>query len=176
MGRGTHPNSIANLRPPKLGERRNPFGRSVGTAGASLREWLNAFSDGNLGGAELRKIALDEAEPWTKRAAARRALRTIEGGDLSDFDAYLSGAKTLVELRESGVNTEMVKKAKARVITTKAGDQIVERELELFDRSGDDFDRVANRTEGLPKTRVEATGTITVQAVRFIIPGLPSAN
>lgn len=146
-----------NLIPYKPGESGNPEGRK--TAGATLREWFNSLAERGLTEAEVRAIAKDRNAPWPKRSAALRVLRTLEDGDLADMQAFIDGDASLVELREKGVNTAIVKKAKARVRTFTNQDggteTTIEREIELHDRAGADFDRVSDRTEGKPTQRVE---------------------
>ncbi len=133
----------------KPGQSGNPEGRA--TAGATIREHLNAFAEQGLSEAQLRKIARGKAEPWPRRAAAERILRTLEAGDLSDFTAVLEGEKTIDQLRDEGVNTVVVKKCNSKVRHLKdgSGDAIteIEREIELHDRAGHDFDRVMDRTD-----------------------------
>lgn len=156
---GDDDDKVGYGRPPKAhrfkpGQVANPKGRAA-SAGTSIREWVNSLAQRDLIEAQIRRIARDKRAPVTKRAAAERLLRTMESGDLADLEPYLDGSKTLEELRKSGVNTEVVKKAKARTWTNRDGVVIVERELELHDRSGVDFDRVCDRTDGRPTQRLE---------------------
>jgi len=148
-----HPNSLANLNPAKPGKVRNPAGRR--TAGAVVKEWLNSFAEGKVTEQDLRRIARDPSVDWARRTAAERMLRTLEAGDLADFADYLNGSKSLAELKAAGVNTEIVKKAKVKVRTLADETTETEREIELFDRAGADFDRVLDRTEGKPRQVVE---------------------
>src|SRR5437773_9047869 len=97
----------------KLGQAANPNGRAA-SAGTSIREWINSFAAHDMTEAQLRKIARDPKAPFTKRAAAERLIRMVEAGDMADFESYLDGSKTLDELQKAGINTEVVKKAKAR--------------------------------------------------------------
>jgi hypothetical protein len=101
---------------------------------------------------------------WAKRTAAERMIRTLEAGDLADFAPYLAGEKSLAELKAAGVNTEIVKKAKVKVRTTENGTE-TEREIELFDRAGADFDRVLDRTEGKPRQTMEIENAGTAPTV-----------
>ena len=153
----------------KPGQVANPRGRAA-SAGTTIREWLNVFCWKDLTEAQIRKIARDPKASWAKRAAAERALRTIEAGDLADLEPCLNGSKTLAELRGDGINTTVVKKAKARAYTTKQGAVTVEREVELHDRAGAEFDRVCDRTEGRPTQRMEMSGAMLPAAVRIITP------
>lgn len=145
--------ALANLHPFQPGQSGNPAGRK--TAGAYVKEWLNVFSESKVTESDLRRIARDRETEWAKRAAAERMLRTLEAGDLADFQPYLRGEKSLEELRASGICTEIVKKAKVRVRTLENGVTETEREVELFDRAGVDFDRVLDRTEGKPRQVME---------------------
>lgn len=111
---------------------------------------MNDLGRENPTEAELRKIARDKSEPVTRRAAAERMIRMVEAPDLADFEEYLESGKKLGDLRREGVNTEAVKKAKVKVKTDKDGGVEIERELELYDRAGTDFDRVMDRTIGKP--------------------------
>jgi hypothetical protein len=88
-------------------------------------------------------------------------LRCLEWPDLADFEPYLASEMSLEELQAGGVVTEAVKKAKVRVRTASDGTTETEREVELFDRAGTDFDRVLDRTEGKPHQtlEVETSGT-----------------
>jgi hypothetical protein len=137
----------------------NPKGRP--TAGASIREWLNVLAaDEAMTEPELRRLARDKAAPWPKRAAAERALKTLESGDLADFAGLLRGENNLEDLRGMGIDTAVVKRFKQktrRVPTGKDGEseEVIEREIELHDRAGADFDRVCDRTEGKPTQRVD---------------------
>jgi hypothetical protein len=152
MPRGQHPNSRKNLIPPaKPGEVRNPKGRT--TAGASIREYMNAMAEAELTETELRTIARSKVQPWTRRAAAERILRTLETGDVADFLPVVEGKKTLKELRDEGINTEVVKKIKPSEHGV---------EIELHDRAGADVDRIMDRTDGRPKQTVDVNNTTTI--------------
>lgn len=146
-------------KPWKKGQSGNPKGRP--TAGATLREWLNIFADQNLTEKALRKIARDPVVPWPKRAAAHRVVRMLESGDLADFSGLLRGENNLEDLRGMGINTEVIKKLKQKTRVVPTGDgsseEIIEREIELHDRAGLDFDRVFDRTEGRPSQAVDLT-------------------
>jgi hypothetical protein len=158
---------ISGTAPPveyqfKPGESGNPRGRQ--SAGLSLKEWINAFATRELTAEQIRRIARDPKAPWTKRAAAERVLRTLEHGDLAEMEALLDGRQTLQELQAAGVNTEVIKKVKVRRKTLfsdgAAVGEEVEREVELHDRAGEDFDRICDRTEGRPKQSVTHDGDI----------------
>jgi hypothetical protein len=74
-----------------------------------------------------------------------------------------------VELRAKGINTRMVKKVRVRAYTDEKGGTTVTREVELFDRSGEEFDRIADRTEGKPTQALQVSGELPT-AVRIITP------
>lgn len=157
---------VGNCRPPletqfKPGQSGNPAGRPP-ALGSSVIEWANQLGHQGLSEDALRVIARDKAEPFPKRAAALRCLRLIEAADLSDFSAVLRGDQSLEELRAAGTNTEVVKKIKQRTRKINVGDgkfeDEIEREIELYDRSGSDFDRLLDRTIGKPTQAVELTG------------------
>jgi hypothetical protein len=118
----------------------NPNGRPP--AGATLREWLNVLAQACHTEDEIRQVARDKRNPWPKRAAAERILRALEVGDLADFQPFLNGEASIKDLRAAGIRTEVVKRAK---ITAKG-----DREIELHDRAGADFDRVIHETAGDP--------------------------
>lgn len=146
--------TLANLRPPwKPGQSGNPKGRP--SASITIEEWINVFAAERLTEDQLRAIARGKNEDWTRRTAADRALKTFETGDLADFEEVLDGEKKLHELRTAGVNTEIVKKCKTKRRTLDDGTVEVEREIELHNRSGEEFDRVMDRTGGKPMQRSE---------------------
>jgi hypothetical protein len=157
------------LMPQRAGQpSHNPKGRP--SAGSSIIECINdlatAALEHGLTEDDLRVIAEDKEQPWPKRAAARRIIRSFEDGDLADFDEWLSGeASGLAELRKKGINTQAVKKAKVKIL--EGG--VVEREIELHDRSGADFDRILDRTEGKATQRVEHAGDVGLTVKRVIL-------
>lgn len=75
-----HPNSLANLKPVKPGEIRNPEGRK--TAGASIKEWVNAFAEWTV--SEVKKVVDSPDATVAQLAAARTVLGSIVDGE--DFD------------------------------------------------------------------------------------------
>lgn len=158
-----------NLRPPrKKGDPALP-GAGTRSAGRTIKEWLNSLAQRGLTAQGLKKIARDKRAPWTKRAAAERALRSIEYGDLADFDDYLTGeVSRLDELRKAGINTAVVKKARTKIIPTETGN-IEEREVELYDRAGADFDRILDYTEGKPKNTLDIGGDLPA-SITFNFP------
>jgi hypothetical protein len=161
-------------RPPKAhrfkpGQVANPKGRAA-SAGTSIREWVNALAARELTELQVRRIARDKKAPLLKRAAAERMLRMVEAGDLADLEPYLDGSKTLAELRKAGINTEVVKKAKATRRTDEKGVEVETRELELHDRAGEEFDRICDRTDGRPTQRMEVEGAGLPTVVEIITP------
>lgn len=155
---------ISGVVPPvdtrwKSGETGNPGGRP--SVGASAKEWMNILDEkvqqGELDEDGLRAVARDKRMPPSKRAAATRLLHMIESSDLADYDDLCDGTTTLSKLREKGVNTAVVKKIKTRRLYDKDGkDTGVEREVELHNRTGEDFDRVLDRTVGRPTQEIVA--------------------
>jgi hypothetical protein len=172
-----HPNSLANLKPFEPGVSGNPKGRK--TAGASVREWMNVLGEQDLTVPELRAIAADEKLPALKRAAAERIVRMTERPNLADFADYIDGEVGIKDLAASGIDTAIVKKAKTRKRTyeTQAGTSVteVEREIELHDRSGEEFDRVCDRTEGRPTQAIDVSATNMPSAVKIIFDEPPDA-
>jgi hypothetical protein len=121
-------------------------------AGSSIRECVNALIARGMTEAQLRRVARSKRRPAQWRAAAERVLRMLEHGDVRDFEAFLNGTKTLDQLHAEGVNTEAVKSA--QVYMGKDGN-ITSRKIELWDRSGDDSDRVVNHTDGTPRGSID---------------------
>lgn len=139
-------------KPFQPGQSGNPKGRA--SAGTTLREHINAFSVSDLTETQLRKIARDPDVGWTRRTAAVRVLRSMEDPDLADFQAVVRGETSIEDMRKAGVNTSVIKKLKP----TEFG-----LEIELHDRSGDDFDRISDRTDGRPIARVEVKNDNTLK-------------
>ena len=95
--RGTHPNSLANLRPPwKPGDVPNPKGRP--TAGAVVKEHWNALA--GLSQVEIEQIAADPHQSIARRAAANRWLAALDKApDLEQIIGHTDGkAKQSVDL------------------------------------------------------------------------------
>jgi hypothetical protein len=147
----------------KPGQCANPLGRK--TAGATIREWCNILAEQELTETEIRRIARDVRLPWPKRAAAERILRTLEYGDIGEMEKLLNGEVTLEELKKTGINTEVIKrvKTKRRTLPNNGGEEI-EREIELHDRAGGEFDRICDRTEGKPRQTVDVNQSATISA------------
>jgi hypothetical protein len=150
----TYPSTVHRFKPGQSG---NPAGRPA--LGASIREWMNIMGAQGLTEAALRAVSRDVKAPMPKRAAAIRLLRTLEVPDVADFEDLLTGDATLKSARKKGVRTDLIKKIKTRTRTVGMdADENpiieVERELELYDRSGEDFDRVVEQTDGRPRQTV----------------------
>ncbi len=148
----TSPRSLANLKPWQQGQSGNPKGRT--NAGNTLIEHINAFSVSDLTEKQLRKIARDPNTGWTRRTAAIRVLRSMEDPDLADFQDIVTRDKTVKQMRDAGVNTSVIKKIKPTEFGV---------EIELHDRSGDDFDRISDRTDGRPTQRLEVKDDSTLK-------------
>ena len=135
----------------KPGQSGNPKGRpkSVGT---SIVEHMNLLDAAGASVTVLRRIAKDPDEAPSRATAALRLLRMREDADLADYQELMDGKLTIKQLRDVGINTSAIKKykQKSRVVPLGDGDkeEIIEREIQLHDRSGEDFDRVMDRTIG----------------------------
>jgi hypothetical protein len=116
------------------------------SAGYWIRFYTNNLIHKGYDEPTLRRIAKDEYEKPAKRAAAIRIVRMLEQGDMADFEPFINGLQSLAELKAGGINTEVVKKAKV-------GEKGVE--VELHDRSGAEFDRLINQTDGTPTQRMD---------------------
>jgi hypothetical protein len=158
-----NPKSLSNLRPFEPGQSGNPEGRK--SAGAYIKEWLNSLASLTL--EEVAKVAKDKTAPAAKIIAAERILRAAEQPDLADFEGYA----TLKAARKAGLRTEAVKRLKIR----KRDDGTTEREIELHDRAGADFDRMMDQTDGKPKQTTEVTVNLP-QSVEFRTPGMSPAQ
>lgn len=145
------------------------------SAGATLKEWLNSFAHKGLTEAQLRRIARDPKAPMVKRMAADRMVRGVMP-PLADFQKLVSGESTLEELEKDGVDTAVVKKLKERQELGKEGETVsVTREIELHNLAGEEFDRIADRTDGKPTQAVDVSGSLGLPAtVEFITPGTRS--
>lgn len=136
----------------------------------TVRETVNQFVRKNLKEPALRKIRNDAyGKGCVDRMAAGRIIRTLEVPDMLDFEPYLRGECSLADLKKRGVNTELVKRAKVKR-TTKDGAEHIEAEVELFDRSGDEFDRLMDHTTPRPKQELDVTSggeKINEQTIAF---------
>lgn len=159
------PSPVSGIIPPvanrfKPGVSGNPKGRPK-AVGMTWKEHLNKigemFESGEIDRDDLKRIA--KSDPNGNRAvAAIRFLHSLEYPDVADFDEFLEGKASIRELREEGVNTAVVKKVTQRSRVDEHGEMIVDRTIELHNRSGDDFDRVVNHTDGTP------AGTVNINA------------
>ena len=134
--------------------------------GLSILEHLNQFADEGLTEARLREISRGKREPWTRRTAAERALRSIEVADMADFQPVVKGSSELEELRASGVDTSLIKK----ITPNEFGAAV-----ELHDRSDGAFDRIMDRTHGKPDQAVSVRVQLP-SVVAFIFPQLPDPS
>lgn len=163
------------LTPFRPGQSGNPKGRPP--AGLSLREKCNDFVSQGLTAKQLRVIARDESAPIADRGAANRLLRLAESPDLSDFEPFFKGDKSLSELRDAGINTEVVKKRKSKTRQVQVGDGVfeteIEREIELYDRGRDEFKLVADQTAGQTDAPINVQGDLNITEIKVIVPGLP---
>jgi hypothetical protein len=159
--------SLANLKPFKPGESGNPKGRP--SAGAAVKEWINLLAGKDLTEDDWWEILRNKKEPGNKRYAALHLIRGLENPDIADFEPLLDGQMSLRELRAQGFNTSLVKKTKRKERQIPQGEGqdpivVVEREIELYDRSGNAFDRIMDRTEGRPRESQELDINVKVAA------------
>ncbi len=117
-------------------------------------KYFNALSRRKLHHKKLRSIVRDLEQPQLYRAAAERILRTVDAVSIADFEPYCQGKCSLKDLQEQGVNVDALRKVKQ---TTKS-DGSVTREVELFDRAGEELDRIMDRTIGKPAQAVQVSG------------------
>ena len=167
---------LSGVAPPaehrwRPGQSGNPAGRPR-SAGATAAEWLNTFCAQDLTDADLRKIVRDRRTPHHKRIAAERLMHQLRPR-MADYEGLVDGTKTLADLEREGIDTSLVKKLKTRQELDAKGNVVaVTRELELHNVAGEEFDRVADRTEGKPGQSVQVTGDMPT-SVTFIFPKLP---
>ncbi len=151
----------------------NPKGRK--TLGATVIEWCNALAERGANEKELKRIARNRNCNGTLRIAAQRMLRLMEDPDMADYEPLLDGQKCMKELRHEGVDTRVIKKVKSKTRAIPQGDQPpiieTEREIELHDRSGAEFDRVLDRTDGKSMPKLpgsdKAVQSVTIMKVEF---------
>jgi hypothetical protein len=139
----------------QAGQSGNPAGRK--SAGAQIRDWLTTLADADAD--ELRKITKGKG-PVAKQIAAVRLLRARESADLADFEALTQGKATLSELKAAGVDTSVIKKAKA----TETG-----LEVELHDRSLAEAAFVVEQTDGRATQQIQMQGGAQM-AIQVILP------
>lgn len=167
------------LHPFQPGQSGNPAGRPP-NGGRSLRERCNDFLHQGLLEAQLVKIAKNKKAPPVDRAAAIRILRQLEDPDLADFTPLLNGKKSLAQLRATGVRTNTIKKFKQKSRMVPDGkdgyEEVIEREIELHDRSRDEFKLLVEQTDGTPEQTISVNNEVHINAVQIIIPGLTPAS
>lgn len=148
----------------KPGHSGNPKGKPAG--GPEINGRINELICGKATEVDLRQIVFDKKEPIARRMAAVTLLKAIEYGDLADFEDVRNGKKTLRDLKTEGMSTDIVKKlkTKTREINREGQSPIIETEveIELHDRSGENFDRIMDRTDG------KAVQPIEVQFKAFL--------
>lgn len=148
------------------GESGNPKGRK--SLGAYVSECINALATEQPSVEECRKRLRGKEISSNMRIALVRYVRMMEHPDVADFEPVLDGQKSLRELRTEGVDTAVVRKVKTKKRYIPNGDdppvEEVEREIELYDRSGQEFDRVLDRTDGKPHESQEIEVNVTVAA------------
>jgi len=150
----------------KPGQSGNPGGSR--SAGAYLTEWLNALVLATE--ADLRRIVQDRRAPVLKRSAAERILHALMP-PLSAFEGLINGTQTLADLEAAGTDTSMIKKFKERQEYNADGNVVgVTRELELHCLAGEEFDRIADRTEGRPTQKLDVQGASLPAVVEIRFP------
>lgn len=114
--------------------------KDLNASRAARAAGYSAASAGAIGSENLRKpdiaAAVSEQLKTCGVSPERICLRLasiVFGRDLADFEAYLTGRKSLVELRQEGVDTSMVRKAVSRTTRQAGGMERTRRELELLD-------------------------------------------
>lgn len=116
--------------------------------------------------ADMHRILASPESTLAMRGAAIRLLQLAERPDMAQFEAYIDGQKNLDQLAKSGVDTGQIK----RLRRSKEA-----REIELHDRSGEEFDRAVDRTHGKPMQAIRVDGGAEM-VKRIIIEGIePSA-
>ncbi len=159
------------LTPWQKGQSGNPNGRK--TLGAYVNEWLNAFAFRKVNKSTLRRIIRAQIGDPNLKIAAVRYLRMMEHPDIADFEPVLDGQANLREMRAQGFDTATIKKVKSKQRAIPQGDNPpiieTEREIELHDRSGVEFDRVLDRTDGKSAQNVNVRGSIEhVRTIRVV--------
>jgi len=139
-----NPISLENLNPPWEKGKSPKGGRP--SAGASIRNVMNTLVGSGAGEKSLKKIARDKDEPVVRRMAAIQLLKAVEVDDLADFDGYIDGSYTLSDLRDKGIDTSVVKRAKVSIRHFKEGESETTREVEVRDRASDALDKIIGLT------------------------------
>ena len=150
------------------GQSGNPAGRRA--AGAYLTEYINSLALSRPTEEELRRIVRDPREDHLRRVAAERLLR-MRMPPLADYAGLVNGTETLQQLEARAVDTAIVKKLKERQEYNANGELVaVTRELELHNLAGEEFDRVADRTEGRPTQKIDLDASPLPPIVQIITP------
>jgi hypothetical protein len=162
------------------GQSGNPNGRPP-SAGESVLEWVNKLRAQGICSEELRKMAANDKLPWEQQTAAARMARTTERADHADFEDLFEGRVSIAELRKRGVNTGLIKRFRRKTKSYSVKDEPVEEttvELELHDRSGVDFDRILDRTNGRARQTVAVEGipAAVSQSPQIIVEVLEGAE
>jgi hypothetical protein len=146
------------------GQSGNPAGRK--TAGALVKEEINSMALAGLTEQQIKFEARDPKNTWQRRMAAEQMLVGLEHGDIADFAGLLRGENTIEDLKGMGINTEVIKKLKQKSRKVPVGEgqieEVIDREIELHDRRGAEFDRVCDRTDGKPNQPVEVVNGVPV--------------
>ena len=126
MPKGSHPNSLAQLRPIQPGHTLNPGGRPRNIR--TPQYWLVRLQDLTVG--DLREVFEDGSQPASKRIAARLMLTSLEGelkqGALDAANAVMdrTGGKPTQQIQ---METKSRKSAKQLIAQIK-------RKYRLYDR------------------------------------------
>lgn len=161
---------MENLKPPWTTETA-PRTQGHKSAGSTIRDHMNKMVADGTDEDMLRSIAKDKKAPVAQRMAAMQLLKAVEISDPADFDPYLDGSATLSKLRDAGIDTTIVKKAKVAVRSFGDGESETTREVELRDRASEALDKIIGHTaptvneivknerldEGKPTDRLETT-------------------
>lgn len=139
--------SLKNLRPWKKGQSGNPKG--PGPVGGMTRFMAGLYARKHLTCTILRKIIKDPKGDPRQQQAALHILQGREYADVADYEPFLEGEKTLTRLRESGVDTMVIKK-----VVNKPTEHGRERALEFHDRSREATNLIFDRCEGKPAQAV----------------------
>jgi hypothetical protein len=157
-------------KPVSLGKRKKSTGPGE-SAGAIFRRYVDILCQMGLTREQLQKVATDPLTPQPIQVAAIFHLQSAEYPDLATFEPYLNGTKSLAQLREEGVSTSAVKKAKAKTVADDNGNPVVTREIELFDRNREAADLIIRHTAGeLPREINHNINQPMVQVVRIELP------
>lgn len=131
-------------------------------AGRSIKEKMNDYVSQGLTREQLAKIRDSRLAKVADVAAAVRLLRMMEDPDIAEYANLIDGSADLMTLRERGIDTRSIRKFKQRSRQVAVGDgnfeTVIDREIELYDRSLADAKLVIEQTDGAP------VGTVNVNA------------